>query len=96
METPCGGLGRETHFRGPGATKEHAANLYQIFPRMLRKPPCSAYENIWRIGNVTWTGDRRGVYLRLRDRIYLRQHMSGLESGTFADIPSDRYQKDLL
>jgi DMSO/TMAO reductase YedYZ molybdopterin-dependent catalytic subunit len=64
------------------------------------KPPT---QNLWRIGNVTWTGVKLSYILALagilpfkgRDRDGLFVWTDGLDTGTFAGVQADRYQKDL-
>jgi DMSO/TMAO reductase YedYZ molybdopterin-dependent catalytic subunit len=57
-------------------------------------PPIQA---LWRIGNVKWTGVRLSELLKLaRPRPHARYVWSqGLESGSFAGVSADRYEKDL-
>ena len=58
------------------------------------KPPTT---NVWRIGNVRWTG------VRLRDLLELVSPLDtarfvvsdGLDRGSFGGVTTDRYQKDL-
>jgi DMSO/TMAO reductase YedYZ molybdopterin-dependent catalytic subunit len=58
------------------------------------KPPT---ENLWRVGNVRWTGVRLQTLLDIAqphsDARYVWSE--GLDSGDFAGITADRYQKDL-
>ncbi|CAG8893311.1 unnamed protein product [Penicillium egyptiacum] len=55
-------------------------------------------KNVWRIGNVTWTGVPL-LYLlsiaRPHPRLGLFVWSDGLDSGIFAGVSADRYQKDL-
>lgn len=57
-------------------------------------PPVHA---LWRIGNVKWTGVRLADLLRLARPRAEATHVwsQGLESGSFAGISADRYEKDL-
>lgn len=57
-------------------------------------PPTSA---VWRIGNVTWTGVRLKCLLDVAQPRSEASYVwsDGLDSGTFADVWADRYQKDL-
>ncbi|KIW67049.1 hypothetical protein PV04_06326 [Phialophora macrospora] len=57
-------------------------------------PPTQA---LWRIGNVTWTGVRLSDLLKLaRPKPPARYVWSqGLESGSFAGVSADRYEKDI-
>jgi len=58
-------------------------------------PPVKA---LWRIGNVQWTGVRLADLIRLarpkRGADYVWSQ--GLESGSFADVSADYFEKDLL
>lgn len=58
------------------------------------KPPTS---NLWRIGNVTWTGvPLQALLARAKPTSQARFVWSeGLDRGTFANVETDRYQKDL-
>lgn len=57
-------------------------------------PPTHA---LWRIGNVKWTGVRVADLLRLARPKPEVTHVwsQGLESGSFAGVAADRYEKDL-
>lgn len=58
------------------------------------KPPV---ENLWRIGNVTWTGVTLKTLIELaQPRPEVKYVWSdGLDHGSFADVKADRYQKDI-
>ena len=84
-----------------------ALNLEQLkkFPRAtitsfhecFGSPLAPATKNLWRVGNVQWTG------VRLTDLLSIARFSSGakyvwsegLDAGTFAGVEADRYQKDL-
>jgi DMSO/TMAO reductase YedYZ molybdopterin-dependent catalytic subunit len=60
-------------------------------------PLAPATNALWRVGNVVWTGVPLRTLLEMA-----RPHLSadfvwseGLDSGTFAGVVADRYQKDL-
>jgi DMSO/TMAO reductase YedYZ molybdopterin-dependent catalytic subunit len=57
-------------------------------------PPVHA---LWRIGNVQWTGVSLAELLRLGRPLPGAQYVwsQGLESGIFAGVAADRYEKDL-
>ncbi|EXJ68009.1 uncharacterized protein A1O5_08624 [Cladophialophora psammophila CBS 110553] len=57
-------------------------------------PPVHA---LWRIGNIKWTGVRLADMLELaKPKLEARYVWSqGLESGSFAGVSADRYEKDL-
>ena len=57
-------------------------------------PPMTA---LWRIGNVIWTGVPLRVLLFHAHPLPSAQYVwsEGLDSGVFADVYADRYQKDL-
>ncbi|KIW95442.1 uncharacterized protein Z519_04026 [Cladophialophora bantiana CBS 173.52] len=57
-------------------------------------PPVHA---LWRIGNIKWTGVRLADMLKLaKPKLEARYVWSqGLESGSFAGVSADRYEKDL-
>ncbi|KAH8426749.1 uncharacterized protein LDX57_004482 [Aspergillus melleus] len=70
-------------------------SFHECYGSPLNPPPT---KNVWRIGNVQWTG------VPLWDLLSLaRPHADrglfvwsdGLDSGTFAGVEADRYQKDL-
>jgi DMSO/TMAO reductase YedYZ molybdopterin-dependent catalytic subunit len=52
---------------------------------------------LWRVGNVTWTGVRLHTLLALAEPLSSAKFVwsEGLDSGVFADVYADRYQKDL-
>lgn len=58
------------------------------------KPPT---ENLWRIGNVKWTGVRLQTLLDIARPQPEAQFVwsEGLDFGEFAGVEADRYQKDL-
>ncbi|KAK0119933.1 hypothetical protein ONS95_011358 [Cadophora gregata] len=58
------------------------------------KPPV---ENLWRIGNVEWTGVQLNTLLSLACPLPAAQFVwsEGLDHGEFYGVTSDRYQKDL-
>lgn len=58
------------------------------------KPPI---ENLWRIGNVTWTGVALKTLIDLAKPLPDARYVwsDGLDRGSFANIDADRYQKDL-
>jgi DMSO/TMAO reductase YedYZ molybdopterin-dependent catalytic subunit len=58
------------------------------------RPPDTA---LWRIGNVKWTGVRLQDLLRLAEPEPGATYVwsQGLESGSFAGVVTDRYEKDL-
>jgi len=58
------------------------------------KPPT---ENVWRIGNVTWTGVSLQTLLDIAQPLPEAQFVwsEGLDFGEFAGVTADRYQKDL-
>lgn len=60
-------------------------------------PIAPATSNVWRIGNVTWTGVKLETLLAMAkpDPSAKFVWSEGLDSGTFAGVESDRYQKDL-
>jgi len=57
-------------------------------------PPTKA---LWRIGNVKWTGVRLRDLLRVARLKHDARYVwsQGLESGSFAGVVADRYEKDL-
>lgn len=59
------------------------------------KPPV---DNVWRIGNVTWTGVPLRELLKLASPLPAAKFVwsEGLDRGVFAGVDADRYQKDLL
>lgn len=68
------------------------------FHECYGSPLTDPTKNLWRIGNVEWTG------VPLRDLLTIARPdvvrgsfvwSDGLDSGTFAGISADRYQKDL-
>ena len=59
------------------------------------KPPV---ENVWRIGNVTWSGVRLSTLLALAQPLVGARYVwsEGLDYGSFGGVQGiDRYQKDL-
>ncbi|KIW99604.1 uncharacterized protein Z518_11017 [Rhinocladiella mackenziei CBS 650.93] len=58
-------------------------------------PPVHA---LWRIGNVRWTGVRLADLLRVAKPKAEVTHVwsRGLESGSFAGVSADHYEKDLI
>jgi len=58
------------------------------------KPPV---ENLWRVGNVEWTGVRLNTLLSLASPLPEAQFVwsEGLDHGEFHGVIADRYQKDL-
>jgi DMSO/TMAO reductase YedYZ molybdopterin-dependent catalytic subunit len=56
-----------------------------------------ATENLWRIGNVEWEGVRLATILNVARPLSNARYVwsEGLDSGTFAGVTTDRYQKDL-
>lgn len=67
------------------------------FHECYGSPLVAPTKNVWRIGNVEWTG------VPLRDLLAIaRPHLQasyvwseGLDSGVFAGVAADRYRKDL-
>lgn len=57
-------------------------------------PPTIA---LWRVGNVTWTGVSLRLLLSYAQPLPPAQYVwsEGLDSGVFANVYADRYQKDL-
>ncbi|KAF1963700.1 molybdopterin binding oxidoreductase [Byssothecium circinans] len=57
-------------------------------------PPTKA---LWRVGNVTWTGVTLRTLLEYAQPLPSAKYLwsDGLDSGTFAGVTVDRYQKDL-
>jgi DMSO/TMAO reductase YedYZ molybdopterin-dependent catalytic subunit len=58
------------------------------------KPPT---DNVWRIGNVEWTGVRLSSLLDMAEVLPEARYVwsDGLDYGEFAAVRTDRYQKDL-
>ncbi|KAH6665512.1 Oxidoreductase, molybdopterin-binding domain-containing protein [Halenospora varia] len=58
------------------------------------KPPT---ENVWRIGNVTWTGVSLSRILEKGGVLSVGKyvHISGLDYGSFGGVHADSYTKDL-
>ncbi|KAI9933169.1 hypothetical protein MW887_007640 [Aspergillus wentii] len=67
------------------------------FHECYGSPLVAPTKNVWRIGNVVWTG------VPLKDLLAIARPdtrgsfvwSDGLDSGTFAGVSADRYQKDL-
>ncbi|KAF9693278.1 hypothetical protein EKO04_008901 [Ascochyta lentis] len=60
-------------------------------------PLAPATTALWRIGNVTWTGVPLRTVLTMACPLPSADYVwsEGLDSGTFADVKADCYQKDL-
>jgi DMSO/TMAO reductase YedYZ molybdopterin-dependent catalytic subunit len=58
------------------------------------KPPT---DNVWKIGNVEWTGVRLRSLLDMAEVLPEARYIwsDGLDCGEFAGVHTDRYQKDL-
>ena len=77
--------------------KQRPASTITAFHECYGSPVEPPTQNLWRIGNVTWTG------VSLRRLLDIAQPYpearfvwsEGLDSGEFAGIKADRYQKDL-
>lgn len=68
-------------------------SFHECFGSPLANPTTA----LWRIGNVTWTGVPLHVLLSFARPLLSAQYVwsEGLDSGVFADVYADRYQKDL-
>ncbi len=60
-------------------------------------PVAPATTALWRVGNVVWTGVTLRTLLALAESFPIANFVwtEGLDSGTFAGVDADRYQKDL-
>ncbi len=67
------------------------------FHECYGSPVAAPIHALWRIGNVKWTGVRVAALLRVaRPKPEVAYVWSqGLESGSFAGVVADRYEKDL-
>ncbi|KAF7625464.1 putative sulfite reductase [Aspergillus flavus] len=72
----------------------HVTSFHECYGSPLAAPT----KNVWRIGCVSWTGVPLRCLLALtRPDLSIGTYVwsDGLDSGTFAGVQSDRYQKDL-
>jgi DMSO/TMAO reductase YedYZ molybdopterin-dependent catalytic subunit len=73
--------------------RANVTSFHECYGSPIKSPDTA----LWRIGNVKWTGVRLCELLRLaeptRDATYVWSQ--GLESGSFAGVAADRYEKDL-
>lgn len=60
-------------------------------------PLAPATTALWRVGNVTWTGVSLRTLLDMAEPLPSADFVwsEGLDSGTFAGVDADRYQKDM-
>ncbi|KAL2070667.1 hypothetical protein VTL71DRAFT_13693 [Oculimacula yallundae] len=67
------------------------------FHECYGSPVKPAVENLWRIGNVEWTGVKLTTLLALASPLSEAQFVwsEGLDHGEFHGVVADRYQKDL-
>lgn len=87
--------------------KPFMANLSQLksmpkatvtaFHECYGSPVAPPIHALWRIGNVEWTGVRLADLLKLAQPHKNATHVwsQGLESGSFAGVTADRFEKDL-
>ncbi|KAI9167945.1 Sulfite oxidase [Paramyrothecium foliicola] len=67
------------------------------FHECYGSPVAPPENNVWRIGNVIWTGTSLSTILSLARPLQNAKYVwsDGLDHGTFHGVFSDRYQKDL-
>ncbi|KAH6710605.1 Oxidoreductase, molybdopterin-binding domain-containing protein, partial [Leptodontidium sp. MPI-SDFR-AT-0119] len=67
------------------------------FHECYGSPIKPAIENVWRIGNVNWSGVRLSTLLDLTGPLPEAKYVwsEGLDSGVFNGVEADRYLKDL-
>ena len=67
------------------------------FHECYGSPIKPAIENVWRIGNVNWSGVRLSTLLELAGPLPEAKYMwsEGLDYGVFHGVEADRYLKDL-
>lgn len=73
--------------------KESVTAFHECYGSPI-KPPV---ENLWRIGNVIWSGvSLRNLITLAKPRAGVQYVWSdGLDNGSFAGVEADRYQKDM-
>lgn len=74
--------------------RESVISFHECYGSPLTDP----VKNVWRVGNVEWTGVPLRYLLTIARLDVARGSFvwsDGLDSGTFAGVSTDRYQKDL-
>lgn len=74
--------------------RESIISFHECYGSPLTAPT----KNVWRVGNVEWTGVSLSYLLAIARPDLVRGSFvwsDGLDSGTFAGVSANRYQKDL-
>lgn len=69
----------------------------KAFHECFGSPLASPTTALWRVGNVIWTGVTLRTLLEFAQPLPSAKYVwsDGLDSGSFANVSADRYQKDL-
>ncbi|KAK5117881.1 hypothetical protein LTR85_008655 [Meristemomyces frigidus] len=80
-----------------GELRHMPSRTVTAFHECYRSPLQPPTENLWRVGNVTWTGvPLRTLLAKAKPRRQAQFVWSeGLDRGTFAGVEADRYQRDI-